>query len=97
MNRENINESEELLTKSTIQIYDSDFTGAISTLDRALELNPISILAHQYRAICKTHLSSQDNVSIENKRKYLQEIIYDLEQAKHAATNFSEHLDSSPT
>ena len=76
-------------------MYEGDFTGAISTLNKALELNPISLFAYQYRTICKMHLSSQDNVSVEDQRKYLREIISDLEDAKRVARSSLRFLDSS--
>jgi len=99
MNRENIPEnfqkSSNLQTKATAQMYDGNFLGAISTLDKALELNPISLFAYQYRAICKMHLSMQNNASIKDQRKYLEEIISDLENAKRAARNSLQFLDTS--
>ena len=99
MNPENISEhfleSSNLQTKATAQMYEGNFLDAISTLDKALELNPISLFAYQYRAICKMHLSMQNNVSNKDQRKYLQEIISDLENAKRAARNTLRFLNNS--
>lgn len=93
--RENMQKSTDLVTIGTRQMYQADFVGAISTFDKALELNPISLFALQYRAICKHHLSvSEDNMPYAEHANLMKDVISDLENALEAAKNMQKLLMS---
>lgn len=52
------------LTEHAISLFnDGELVNALSTFDKALESNPKSITALQYRAKCKSMLSKSDDLT----------------------------------
>lgn len=89
---DNVNESNELVTRGIEQMYEAKYLDAISTFDKAIELNAKSLSAYQYRAICKYQLlmSTDDNISGKKEVEAMQNVISDLEHALSIAENIHE-------
>ena len=69
--------------KGIEQLKNGDYLEAISSFNKAIEYDPNSLYAFQYRAICKSIAFSDINslATDEERRNYLRESLSDLETA----------------
>ena len=69
-------ESSRILAQGNKQIFKGNFRGAISTFDKAIEIDPKCLLAFQGRAFCKTILI--EDIPTETHQNQLESIVSDL-------------------
>ena len=82
--------------KGIDQLHNGDYLEAISSFDKAIECDPNSIYAFQYRAICK-FIAFSDTTNLatgEERRSYLRESLSDLETAAEMTKTLIRGLDA---
>jgi hypothetical protein len=72
-------ESARLVTRGNHQLFQQNFSGAISIFDQAVEIGSECIPAFQGRAFCKRLI--QDEISSENLEDHLRSTAADLARA----------------
>lgn len=71
------------LTEQAINLFNNgELVHALSTFDKALKINPKSLIALQYRAKCKNMLSKSDDITAIEKVNYIYGKIRDLEKVE---------------
>ena len=93
--KQNLRESHvaALIREGIQQLKEQNFSNAISTFDRVIELHPVSFHAYLYRAICKHALAFGSELTSAEKINCLQNVFEDLNYATKTVENHLTSLD----
>ena len=76
-----VEQSKELTQLGLDSLKNNDFDGALSHVNKALELNPKNVLALQLRALSKCLLVAKSNTISLNDEVQIREVTVDLTEA----------------
>lgn len=91
-----IDQQTNLLRLGLTQMQEDNLLDAISTFSKVIELNPMSLYAFQYRAICRHTLAIHEETILSQRLAHMQEAVSDLEMAKKLAMKLHDFFLETP-
>ena len=91
-----IDQQTNLLRLGLTQMQEDRLLDAVSTFSKVIKLNPLSLYAFQYRALCKHTLALQDGTTLSQRLEYMQDVVLDLEIAKKLAIKMRDLILVNP-